>query len=234
MKNTKDLPGYRDCDPETFNRAVAKYHAGAPLEPMPDEELWILYTKWLDVPDQTDVRTARGQAMRLQAIRYRDKLKAECVRRGLLDDGLKARMRQNDADVASKYPDVDPAVLEFITDFACHAAKSEAQYEVLRSTFRAGYCWYFAHMLKLAFGRGEVCWAAPFGHFVWVDTNGVPYDVEGVNFGEQEYHIPERYLGKHVRDFMRVPGDDTPGATDAEIEAIIQQYKSDREKGLVE
>lgn len=84
-KNSKNLPGYRDCDPEAFNRAIAKYHAGAPPEPMPDEELWILYTKWLDVPDQADVRTAHGWAMRLQAIQYRDRLKAECLRRGLID-----------------------------------------------------------------------------------------------------------------------------------------------------
>lgn len=84
IPNTKNLPDYRRCDPEAFNRAIAKYHAGAPLEPMPDDELWILYTKWLDVPDQIDVRTAHGWHLRLQALRYRDRLKAECMRRGLI------------------------------------------------------------------------------------------------------------------------------------------------------
>lgn len=150
-----------------------------------------------------------------------------------MDSPLKDQLRRNDADIISRYPDVDPAVLEFITDFVAHAACDGDQYEILRSTFRAGYCYYFAHMLELAFGRGEVCWAAPFGHIVWVDTNGVPYDIEGANFGEQEHHIPVRYLGEHVRDFMHVPGDKKPGAAEAELEAIIEKYKADRRKGLV-
>lgn len=150
-----------------------------------------------------------------------------------MDSPLRDQLRRRDAEAMSECPEADPAVLEFITDFVSHAAADEAQYEILRSTFRAGYCYYFAHMLELAFNRGCVCWAAPFGHIVWVDTDGVPYDIEGVNFGEQEYHIPERYLGGHIRDFMRVPGSKPPGATEAEIKAIIEKYESDRKKGLV-
>lgn len=42
------------------------------------------------------------------------------------------------------------------------------------------------------FGRGEVCWAAPFGHFIWLD-NETPYDIEGVYYGESLYFIPESY-----------------------------------------
>lgn len=92
--------------------------------------------------------------------------------------------------------------------------------------FHAGYCWHFATILKNVFKRGEVCWAAPFGHFVWVDDNGVPYDVEGVNFGEQDYHIPESYLGDALKDFTHIPGE-VYNISKEQIIAIIRKYEYD-------
>lgn len=53
-------------------------------------------------------------------------------------------------------------------------------HEIIWQTFTAGYCYYFAVMLKDAFQRGEICWCAPYGHICWVDDNGVPYDISGV------------------------------------------------------
>ena len=96
-------------------------------------------------------------------------------------------------------------VIAFIDKFLGHQRDVDKA-EVLRLQFAAGYCWYFAHMLQLAFNRGGVFWAAPFGHFVWVDTDGVAYDIQGVYVGEAEAYIPESFLGDCLYDFKHVPG----------------------------
>lgn len=140
----------------------------------------------------------------------------------------KEQMTEWNKNAMKNVPDADPVVLQFIMDLLCHAAANEKQYEVIRSTFRAGYCYHFALMLKHTFKRGEVCWAAPFGHFVWVDTNGVPYDVEGINFGEQIYNIPESYLGDMINDFTHIPGN-MHNTTEDEIIAVIRKYEDDND-----
>lgn len=130
-------------------------------------------------------------------------------------------------DMLEICPDADPKVLQFISNLVSHVADDDSTYEVIRSTFRAGYCWHFAHILETAFGRGEVCWAAPYGHFVWVDDNGIAYDVEGLNQGEQYYNIPEEYLGGYTTDFKHVPGDLISEITNDEIIRIIRKYEDD-------
>lgn len=140
---------------------------------------------------------------------------------------IKTELEKWNAEWKKKFPEADMQVLQFITNFVTHAASTEEEYEIIRSTFRAGYCYHFAVMLKAVFKRGEVCWAAPFGHFVWVDDNGIPYDVEGMNFGEQLYNIPESYLGGMIKEFMHVPGDKIPLVTDEDIIKIIRQYEDD-------
>lgn len=96
--------------------------------------------------------------------------------------------------------------------------------EVFRKHYRSGYCWHFAHMLKDTFARGEVCWAAPFGHFVFVDTDGNPYDCEGIYEGEAFYFIPEPYMPIiALRDFKHVP-DVTADINADIIISIIQTY----------
>lgn len=89
--------------------------------------------------------------------------------------------------VKSVHPKADEQVLQFVYDFRT-MQKSEAAEDAIYTQFESGYCYYFAHMLKLAFKRGEVCWAAPYGHMVWVDDDGIPYDISG------------------VKDFRHVPG----------------------------
>lgn len=140
----------------------------------------------------------------------------------LIREHLKERNRQ----IKDNVKDADEYVLSFITDFATHAAINENEYEIICSTFRTGYCWHFAVMLKAVFGRGCVCWAAPFGHFVWMDDNNVPYDIEGVYFGEAVYYIPESYLGDALKDFIRIPGIGHD-ATKEEIMDIIHRYEND-------
>lgn len=127
------------------------------------------------------------------------------------------------------YEGASEQVLGFIYDFRTHSGgifnKPEEAEEIIRNQFRNGYCYYFAHMLKLAFGRGEVCIAAPIGHFVWMDVNGMPYDIEGVNESDCEEYIPESFLGDMVQDFLHVKGV-THNTTKEEIEDLIKRYKA--------
>jgi hypothetical protein len=95
-------------------------------------------------------------------------------------------------------------VLEFIDRFCLNQVSTKLNSdptEVIRLQFRAGYCFHFAHMLKLTFNRGEVCWAAPFSHIVWVDGNEIPYDIEGVYTGDYDYLIPLTYIEKLYPEF---------------------------------
>ena len=77
--------------------------------------------------------------------------------------------------------EANESVLGFIFDFVWCKASNINEYELIRSLFMDGYCYYFAVILKTAFNRGEICWCAPYAHFIWLDTNGIPYDIEGVS-----------------------------------------------------
>ena len=107
--------------------------------------------------------------------------------------------------VKSVHSKADEQVLQFIYDFRT-MQKSEAAEDAIYTQFESGYCYYFAHMLKLAFKRGEVCWAAPYGHMVWVDDDGIPYDISGVDDSDTNDYIPEFMMESTVKDFRHVPG----------------------------
>lgn len=76
--------------------------------------------------------------------------------------------------------------------------------------FSAGYCYYFATMLKTAFG-GRICWVQDLGHIVWADCdenctfeelqNNVVYDITGV-FMDYERLWPIEYLGDALINFL--------------------------------
>lgn len=117
----------------------------------------------------------------------------------------------------------DETVARFIADVLL--ADGPRGSESIRTLFRAGYCYYFAHILRLAFDRGQVCWTAPYGHFVWVDDNGNPYDVEGLYVGEATHFVPEGYLGDAVNDFRHMPGL-CHGTSDEEIKRMINEYEA--------
>lgn len=119
----------------------------------------------------------------------------------------------------------DPQVKRFIKNCVYHEGKENA--ETIWHFFRAGYCYYFAHMIKIAFHRGTVCWAAPLGHFVWCDEDGTPYDIEGIYFGEAEEFIPEEYLGDMIKDFLHVP-DVAYNATEEDITKCLERYRKDK------
>lgn len=93
----------------------------------------------------------------------------------------------------------DEKVLQFIREF--RLSQGYENEEIIRSQFRAGYCYAFALILNDAYGGGTICWAAPFGHVVYV-IDGIPYDIEGVYEGEGfEYFIPMSEAGRLVYDF---------------------------------
>ena len=126
----------------------------------------------------------------------------------------------------------------FINDFMGGSLGDYNNQEYLREKFRCGYCYYFAHMLKTAFGRGTVCWTAPLGHFVWVDDGAnkyetnydkiKTYDIEGkYNVKEHDvlYLIPEEFLNEHIKDFLHTPDSNkSKGATKIDLIKIVKNY----------
>ena len=123
----------------------------------------------------------------------------------------------------------DITVLQFIADFMYVGHDKNnmmRRADYLTETFRAGYCYYFAHILQKAFPNGSVCWAAPFGHLIFMYAH-IPYDIEGVYVGEAEYFIPEEYLGRTVEDFLHIRGV-AHNATEQELTHIIEKYKKDK------
>ena len=112
-------------------------------------------------------------------------------------------------------------VLDFIRKFLTHN-KSEVADEILKNQFANGYCYYFATILKTAFNRGEICWCSPYGHFCWVDEDGVPYDIYGICISEAEHYIPYYFLGEALNDFLHT--DKEFNATNEDIQGIIDKY----------
>ena len=103
-------------------------------------------------------------------------------------------------------PKINTAPEKFIDDFMGAQFGERHTQDKFREKFKNGYCYYFAHMLKLAFNRGEVCWAAPNSHFVWVDDDGIAYDIDGkynLSANKCMYLIPEKDTEDFVEDFLK-------------------------------
>ena len=115
-------------------------------------------------------------------------------------------------------------VLDFINNFKNH---SNVPYYIER-LFRSGYCYYFAEILKSAFNRGELCWCAPLGHIIWMDIDGIPYDIEGINQSDCLAYIPIKYMGDAINDFKRT--DKCFNASKNDIIEIMQKYYKDNNK----
>lgn len=112
-------------------------------------------------------------------------------------------------------------VANFITDFLNHS-NSKIGVNILHQQFAAGYCYYFAVMLKTAFNRGEVCWCAPYGHICWVDEDGTPYDIYGICISEADHFVPVSFLGDALDDFKHT--NKIFNATEEDIRDIIDRY----------
>ena len=96
----------------------------------------------------------------------------------------------------------------------------------LEKQFANGFCYHFALMLKNLFNRGEIVWAAPYGHIMWKDEDETPYDIYGANGSEYDYLIPIEYLGKYIDNFTHLPSK-TKGITKKQLNNIINKYKKD-------
>lgn len=110
----------------------------------------------------------------------------------------------------------DPQVLGFI------AAIRKA--EPTRKLFKEGYCYYFAQMLQTAFHRGNLYYAHPLDHIIWLDaTRALAYDIDGVN-QDWEYLIPVKLLGDYVIDFLHIPGrqSEDPAGFDRYIQELLE------------
>lgn len=126
-------------------------------------------------------------------------------------------------------PKADSRVLTFIAEFLTATGTDLRNMETIRQLFRAGYCYYFAQILKDAFPGGEVSWAAPSGHIVYV-YQGIPYDIEGVYQGEATDMIPIVYLARAIDDFRHIP-DVVYNATEQELAKIMLDYLEKRKGG---
>lgn len=128
----------------------------------------------------------------------------------------------------AQYPKSDEIVLMFIATFLTAAGTDQT--EVIRKTFRAGYCYYFVLMLYDAFPDGEICWAAPFGHIVYVNDK-IAYDIEGVYEGEAEMFITVKRLGEAINDFRHIDGL-SYNITEQEIAQIMLEWKRFHQESL--
>lgn len=110
----------------------------------------------------------------------------------------------------NRYKDkVNMNVIEFIDTISSFPDRDGTESDNIDHLFCAGYCYYFANMLKLAFG-GRVCWVQDRGHIVWVDCDSgsafedlqqsIAYDITGV-FDDYEYLFPIEYLGDAISDY---------------------------------
>ena len=124
----------------------------------------------------------------------------------------------------------DKQVLDFIENFLAHQNKDEAE-PILKDQFNAGYCYYFAVILKAAFNRGQICWCAPYGHMCWLDTDGIPYDIYGICISEADYYIPVEYLGPCIQDFLHIGNPHC--TTSTEMQEIINKYLDDNNGQII-
>ena len=113
-------------------------------------------------------------------------------------------------------------ILDFINEFIRHSSGD------VFKIYKQGYCWHFAQILNATFPGGEVCWVAPYAHFVYKYYN-IPIDIEGVYYGEYDYLIPEKRLGPALYDFMHIP-ELQFNATKNQINRIISDYEDDIHK----
>lgn len=77
----------------------------------------------------------------------------------------------------------------------------------LYDKFNNGYCFHFANMLKTTFDRGGLCLTYPYSHFVWMDDDGLAYDINGVYVKEAHdddiEYIPIDMMNKSDIDSFR-------------------------------
>ena len=95
----------------------------------------------------------------------------------------------------------------------------------MQERYICGYCWHFANMMLDTFRRGYVALAAPFSHFVWVDTDGTPWEAGGIYDGEAFYFIPQDILPEEeLTTFRHVPGETSQGMAKEHAIGLMKSY----------
>ena len=82
----------------------------------------------------------------------------------------------------AKYPKARRDVLMFISkinSFSEGLICQDGVHTPIEKLFTCGFCYYFALMLKDAFG-GEIVWHKGYGHILWRDNENLVYDIYGV------------------------------------------------------
>lgn len=133
-------------------------------------------------------------------------------------------------DIQRQFPGTREDVLKFIYDIVFHSG--EVQTDAISELFSSGYCYYFALMLKSAFG-GQVMWHKYHGHIVWLDTTtDICYDVNGVfvDAGEEDI-VPVEILGDIGLESFLHRGNDTKYSTD-EVQSYVQPRVNEYEKKM--
>lgn len=131
-----------------------------------------------------------------------------------LEDRLKANEQRKSDWIESKIDNFKGCrrdVITFIANIAFYPG-SDCDSDVISDLFEAGYCYYFALMLKDAFG-GEICWHKNHSHIVWRDGSDdmdICYDISGVfyDYGANEM-VQISALGDMLEVFRHRGKDDT-------------------------
>ena len=132
----------------------------------------------------------------------------------------------------------DKRVMDFIHNFTTlFSSLQPNETEVIVDVFSHGYCYYFAHMLKEAFGCGEIYMTADDRHIVWMYKN-IAYDINGVynaypksanngNFYNGEL-IPIAMLPNYMESFKHVvPGTTKKGMAERRAVKKIMDVQKD-------
>jgi len=111
-----------------------------------------------------------------------------------------------------RHPKVRKDVLSFIYDIDNKSTQYDSNIKEKIYFFRTpaeimfadGYCYYFALILKDAFG-GSIMWHKNHGHIVWMDENKICYDIYGVfdDYGEGDI-VPISELGEKLIYFKHI------------------------------
>lgn len=134
-----------------------------------------------------------------------------------------------------KFSKQQQSVLNFISRFTSGKVGSKQICNpiecsiIVSRLFNDGYGYHFAAILKATFKRGEICLAYPLGHIVWVDIDGIAYDVYGINSSECECYIPEKFLGDHIYNFIH-DGIHSIETSEEDLVKIKNEYLSSIER----
>lgn len=146
-----------------------------------------------------------------------------------MKEALNKRKAEFIEDWKKAFPNAAKDILTFIADFKCRTNPHEE--EIIEDLFSAGYCYYFALMLKDAFG-GEVMYSVGRGHIAWKDTRSaypeemLVYDIHGI-YADYECLRPVEDLHCDLEGFRH-------RGHDFDVNYAIEEFKEKHELNTAE